>query len=127
MQTNNARQRLNQQQLESCLESVKGVVHVGGHFGEEASLYERFDLPVVWIEALPSSHRRLQENLKNHPRQQAIQALCTDKSNQPYQFGVSNNSEGISSSIFEFGQFGCGPDSLWPALDLHHVTYVQLT
>jgi FkbM family methyltransferase len=90
-----------------------GVIHVGANEGQERDLYARHGLPVLWIEALPSAFDRLQQNISGYPRQNALQALVTDRDGTVHTFHVASNS-GMSSSILPFGQH----TKLWPDIKM---------
>ena len=44
-----------------------------------------------------------------------------------HSFNVSNFKEGVSSSIFEFGDYSSGKNSLWPTLNLTMIDKLELT
>jgi FkbM family methyltransferase len=67
--------------------SLRKIIHVGAHFLEERSLYERLNLEVLWIEANPYI-------AKMHPN--VICATISDKVEE-VEFIISNNTQ--SSSI----------------------------
>jgi FkbM family methyltransferase len=101
------------------LGQCKGVIHVGANDGAERDLYARYSLPVLWVEALPDMFNTLAQNLRNYPRQRAVNALVTDKEGETYDFHVSSNS-GASSSIYELK----GHKELWP--DVAVTSTIQL-
>lgn len=80
---------------------VTGILHVGAHLAEEAATYDRFDVPVWWVEANPGVIVKLERIVARWPRQQLIEALVTDGFKET-QFNVTNY-EGMSSSVFPFG------------------------
>ena len=44
--------------------NINGILHVGAHHGEEYNLYKQFDInPIVFIEALPHTFKKLKENV----------------------------------------------------------------
>ena len=104
----------------------KGVLHLGAHLGHEAGEYAQMKKPVLWIEAIPSIYDQLCERLKSFPRQQAVCALLGEVDGEFREFHVSNNANGVSSSVFEFGAFGTGTDSLWPELNLQMIDHLRL-
>jgi FkbM family methyltransferase len=58
----------------------RGVIHVGGHHGEEAAYYaERGVETVVWIEAEPDAFEVLASVTSAFPGQHCIQALAADR------------------------------------------------
>jgi FkbM family methyltransferase len=109
-----------------ALSNSTGVLHLGAHLGQEAADYAKSGKPVIWVEALPHIHARLVERLKDFPNQTAYCAVLGDVAGRKVTFKVSNNWEGVSSSIFEFGSFGSGKDSLWPELGLKMVSTIDL-
>jgi FkbM family methyltransferase len=76
----------------------RGVVHIGGHFGEEREVYAKYELPVIWIEADPENFRALEENTKPFLNQIAVMALLGSANQDEVEFYVANNN-GASSSI----------------------------
>ena len=91
------------------LAKAKGVVHVGANTGQERFLYARLGLSVVWIEPLPSAFAALTANIRDLPRQRALQALVTDVDGRPTTLHVSSNA-GLSSSILDLAQHR----DVWP-------------
>lgn len=81
-----------------------GVLHVGANVGEEAPVYLELGIKrQVWIEANPEIFKKLQDNLKDNPEAEAIQACITDDDQaEEITFHVSNNGS-QSSSILELG------------------------
>ena len=101
--------------------NCKGILHLGGHLGEEARHYAAFGKPVIWIEAIESLCKEMQHNISKFNNQQAFCALISDVDGQEKTFYVSNNQRGASSSIFEFDTYANGEKSLWPNLNLKMV------
>lgn len=80
---------------------VTGVLHVGGHHGEEAQAYNKVGFgPVYWVEAELKSFQVLQRNIRRYGNQFAINAVVTDEEKE-VTFHHANN--GQSSSLLEFG------------------------
>ncbi|MEA2449866.1 MAG: hypothetical protein QOG63_1798 [Thermoleophilaceae bacterium] len=79
----------------------RGVLHLGAHEGEEASVYERCGIATaVWVEGNPELVGRLRERLE--PRgHRVLQALVSDTEGESVSFNVTNNSQ--SSSILALG------------------------
>lgn len=113
--------------LDAALYRAKGVLHLGAHLGQEADHYAKAGKPVVWVEAQPAIHARLAERLKAFPDQRALCAVLGDEDGRAVRFNVSNNHDGISSSLFAFGPYSEGDKSLWPQLNLHMVQVLELT
>ena len=91
------------------LSRCKAVIHIGANDGGERELYAHHSLSVLWVEALPDVFQTLVSNLRDYPKQKAINALVTDKEGETYDFHVSSN-QGASSSIYEFQNH----TELWP-------------
>jgi FkbM family methyltransferase len=81
------------------LKHATGILHVGAHFGDEASLYDSHGFSVIWVEAMPAAFEKLTITLKPFPNQTAINCLVTDQDGVDYDFWVSSNA-GASSSIY---------------------------
>lgn len=95
--------------IDTFLLNCKCIVHVGANKGQERYLYERLNLRVIWIEALPNIYDELTKNLKSFKNQQAILSLLSSKSGETMHFNVAGN-EGASSSIFDFAKH----IEMWP-------------
>ena len=81
------------------LKNSNGVLHIGAHFGQEASEYASKNKKVIWIEAHPDYFQILNKAIERYPNQVAVNALLGDSSKKT-QFFVASN-EGASSSIFD--------------------------
>ncbi len=112
--------------LDQYKRRAKGILHLGAHLGQEARDYAELNKPVVWVEALPHIHARLAKTIEQFPGQRALCALLGDRNGAQRIFHISNNSEGVSSSIFQFGGYGSGDNSLWPELGLAMVDSLTL-
>lgn len=108
------------------LQAAKGVLHLGAHIGQEAAFYAQHMKPVVWVEALPPIHASLEKNIQPYPDQRALCALLGDVDGAQKRFYISNNQQGVSSSMFQFGEHGSGAKSLWPDLNLAMVGHITL-
>jgi FkbM family methyltransferase len=104
------------------LKHCKAILHVGANDGVERELYARHSLDVVWVEALPEMFKVLENNLREFPKQKALNALVTDKENETYDFHVSNN-QGASSSIYEFQDH----DKIWPDVSVTKTIQLRST
>lgn len=79
----------------------RGVIHVGGHLGEERADYKKYGWgEVVWIEAQPLLVEHLRAKTSGSG-DIVIEAAIWDTSNQELSLHVSTNSE--SSSLLDFG------------------------
>ncbi len=106
-------------QKNAYLRNCNGVLHVGANAGQERELYAHFRLPVVWIEAMPSTFEELKANISPYDNQTAIQALVTDHDGGSVTFHVANNG-GQSSSILALKHH----KAIWP--DVQFVEQIEL-
>lgn len=84
--------------IDFLLLESSGILHIGGHSGQEASSYDRFGIPVLWIEANPNVYTQLVENISAYGHN-SINALLSDTNDIETVFYLtSNNAE--SASIF---------------------------
>jgi len=79
-----------------------GILHIGGHLGQEAGRYAAKNCKVIWIEALPSLFAQLEENIAQFSNQRAICALLSEENGKQVDFHLASNGM-ASSSIFRFG------------------------
>ena len=99
---------------------------MGAHLAQEADRYAEQKKPVLWVEAAPRAYSMLAKRLESYPSQRAIFALLGDRDGVQTTFYISNNSVGVSSSIFQFGEYGSGDKSLWPEDKLSMVDSLTL-
>ncbi len=85
---------------EQIYESTRGVLHIGGHRGQEATIYARAKARVLWFEALESVYSDLKNILKDFPEQEAVHALLGNEE-KFVSFHIASN-DGMSSSIYPF-------------------------
>ena len=85
------------------LQGATGVLHIGGHHGQEAEEYANFGLQVRWIEAHPDYFEVLKSHILDFPNQVAMNVLLGDENGKQTKFHVANN-EGMSSSIFALSE-----------------------
>jgi FkbM family methyltransferase len=81
----------------------KGVIHVGGHYAEEAKDYiESGVVKSIWVEADPNHIDTMQQNIESAGFEDySIYNECvSDKDGEKVRFNLSNN-EGQSSSILD--------------------------
>ncbi len=81
-----------------------GVLHIGGHIGQEADFYRSCERPVLWIEGNPEKFEILKNNLAKYEEQDCLLALLGDEKNDHQPFRVASN-DGASSSIYDFVEF----------------------
>jgi FkbM family methyltransferase len=85
------------------LSQISGVIHVGGHLGEEREPYARHGLNVLWIEPMEEYFAQLVKAIAPFPKQKALCRLITDLDDQDYPFHISSNN-GESSSILDLAK-----------------------
>lgn len=98
-------------ELHDYLNKCRGVIHVGANVGQESHLYADRGLAVLWIEPIPNVFATLADNIREEPRQRAINALLLDKDDVEHVLHVASN-DGASSSIFDF-HMHC---DIWPEI-----------
>lgn len=80
-----------------------GVVHIGGHWGEEAPEYYKQGVKrVIWIEADPESFLRMKRNTQMYPDTTCLLACVSNVDHQIVEFNQASN-QGQSSSILPLG------------------------
>jgi FkbM family methyltransferase len=81
-----------------------GVIHIGGHQGEEAQDYANNGVQrVVWVEANKSLMRHLFDKTRQHTMKQEYLNYClSDVDDEKVTFNIANN--GQSSSMLELGK-----------------------
>ena len=87
----------------TLIQQAKGVLHIGGHFGEEAGDYNALEKPVLWVEGVPEYFKVLVENINKFPRQRALNYFLSDSYEISVPFYVTNN-EGSSSSLLKLNE-----------------------
>ena len=97
------------------MRKAKGVIHVGANTGQERDVYAAHDLNVLWIEPIPEVFKRLNDSLKEYPKQRAVCRLVGDQDDKEYVFHVSSN-DGKSSSILGLAEH----KEMWP-----HVSFTN--
>jgi FkbM family methyltransferase len=96
---------------ERVFKGIKGIIHVGANTGQEVSLYNKYDLSVIWVEPIPEVFETLKLNIKDTPKQIALKGLVTDIDNAEYQFHLASNN-GASSSILDLNLH----KDIWPGV-----------
>lgn len=121
-ETNKNRQQL----LRKVMQSARGILHLGAHLGQEAAKYAQLQKSVLWVEAIPTVCAELTKRLVGYPDQKAFCALLDRVDGLQRTFKISNNMGGVSSSIFDFDEYGDGEKSLWPDLQLKMINQIIL-
>lgn len=90
--------------LDSLIEkyniNIKGIIHIGGHYGQEYDVYKMFKVPIVFFEPLSNNFYHLYHKIKNDPNAKAFQcALGNENKKILINVETANNSQ--SSSILK--------------------------
>jgi FkbM family methyltransferase len=104
--------KLEQVRLNSFLNDVQGVVHVGANAGQERASYASKGLKVLWVEPIPAVFEVLRSNISDFADQRACRYLLADEDGKEYSFHISNNA-GLSSSIFDLAKHR----DIWPDVE----------
>lgn len=81
---------------------ITGVLHIGGHHGEEAAIYDAVGIDrVCWVEANIEVMDRLRDEAAKYGHR-VIHALVAEENNLPIALNITGPYAG-SSSILEFG------------------------
>lgn len=100
--SDNSKNGLKPFMLEFFIRECAGILHIGGHLGQEAVYYSTLKKPVIWIEGNPLIFKDLENHVAKF-NQVAIQALISDEVHAEIDFYLtSNNSE--SASIFPLSE-----------------------
>jgi len=79
---------------------LKGVLHVGAHYGQEYDLYKQFDIPVIFFEPTPSSFRILESKVGDDINIECYQCALGNV-NGKIDMNVEVVNQGQSSSILK--------------------------
>ena len=88
--------------LLQSLHAAKGILHMGGHRGSEAPIYDWLHKKTLWIEANPKIFIDLKNYISTFINQKAFNELVYNIDGEKLKFKISNN-DGASSSIYDFG------------------------
>lgn len=80
-----------------------GVLHIGAHYGQESEFYDKNQLNVIWIEALPDAYNELIKKISKFVNQKAYCALVGNENLANVDFFISNNN-GSASSIYNISK-----------------------
>lgn len=88
---------------DNLIKYSKGIVHIGGHLGQEVHRYAKFDKSVIWIEANPEIFSKLSDNIVGFSNNVAYNYLLGNENKTDVQFYLANNNF-ASSSIFSLAK-----------------------
>ncbi len=82
--------------------NIKGVLHIGAHFGQEFSTYEDLQVEnVMFFEPLPHTFERLKENIHGKNKKAILVNTALGNIIGEVEMNVESANEGQSSSILE--------------------------
>ncbi len=92
---------------------IQGVLHCGGHLGEEAASYDRLGIKnVVWVEANADNIPLIDRAVSRYGHT-VIEALIAEVNGDKRTFHITNN-QSMSSSLLEFGtHVNFSPDTVF--------------
>lgn len=90
-------------ELLEALHASKGIIHMGGHRGEEAAVYDWLHKKTLWFEANPKIFIDLKNHVMTFINQKAYNILLYQLDDKEFSFNISSN-DGASSSIYSFGE-----------------------
>jgi FkbM family methyltransferase len=70
---------------------IRGVVHIGAHYAEEAWEYAALGWPAIWIEAHPDYAVKMRENLEYYPEQKGFELCLSDQDGQEVTFWITRD------------------------------------
>lgn len=80
---------------------IKGVIHIGAHFGEELDIYENFGINNIFLfEPIESNFEQLSKNVSNRQSNIKIYNVALGNENCEVEMNISSNDK-TSSSILE--------------------------
>jgi len=80
--------------------NIKGIIHIGGHYGQEYDIYKNLNVPILFFEPLSNNFQHLQNKVKNDSNVITYQcALGND--NRIVTMNVDIVNQGQSSSILK--------------------------
>jgi len=81
---------------------IKGVIHIGAHFGQEFSVYEDIGIKdVMFFEPLPNTFEKLKENIYGKNKKAVLVNTALGNMIGEIEMNVETNNQGQSSSILE--------------------------
>jgi len=79
---------------------INGVIHVGGHYGEEYELYNSLNIPSIFFEPLSNNYTVLKNKIGNDPNVITFQCALGNE-NKIVTMNVETVNNGQSSSILK--------------------------
>ena len=85
---------------QNTLTNIKGIIHVGGHHGQEYEAYKKLNVPVLFFEPLTSNFNILQSKISGDDNTLAFQCALGNE-NKLVTMNVEVANQGQSSSILK--------------------------
>jgi FkbM family methyltransferase len=79
---------------------IKGIIHIGGHYGQEYELYKPLNVPILFFEPLSNNFNILYNKVKHDPNVHAFQCALGNE-NKMIMMNVEAVNQGQSSSILK--------------------------
>jgi FkbM family methyltransferase len=80
--------------------NIKGIIHIGGHYGQEYDTYKQFNIPIIFFEPLSNNYRILRDKVKNDSNVQTFQCALGNE-NRKIVMNVETANKSQSSSILK--------------------------
>lgn len=80
--------------------NIKGIIHIGAHYGEEYELYNQLNTPVIFFEPTTNSFNILKNKVKNDPNIITYQCALGNE-NKLVIMNIETINNGQSSSILK--------------------------
>lgn len=106
------------------INKASGILHLGGHRGVEAAVYNWLNKKVLWVEAIPDLFDELKDNIQIFYNQDAICALLGDIDKKKTKFFLSNKDQSCSS-IFDLSE-EVKRKELWKEHDIKINNHINL-
>ena len=78
--------------------NIKGIIHIGGHYGQEYDLYKTLNVPILFFEPITNSFNILKNKIGNDSNVLAFQCALGNE-NKIITMNVETANNGQSSSI----------------------------
>jgi FkbM family methyltransferase len=80
--------------------NIEGIIHIGGHYGQEYDIYKILNIPIIFFEPLSNNYNILKNKIKDNINVQTFQcALGNENKIVTMNVETANNSQ--SSSILK--------------------------
>jgi len=80
--------------------NIKGIIHIGGHYGQEYDLYKNLNVPVIFFEPLSNNYNVLKNKVEHDINVQTFQCALGNE-NKIVTMNVETANNGQSSSILK--------------------------